>query len=99
MDTGFDWHTERTSQLRDMSRFGGQLERALSLRSRTPSVRAAAARLREQWERLKRRIDGRTARLNEQWDRHAEEVERLHLERERLLALVELDDQLAASEE
>lgn len=99
LDPGFDWHTERTSQLRDMSRFSTELERALSLRSRTPSVRASAARLREQWERLKRRIDGRTARLNEQWDRHAEEMERLRLECERLLALVELDEQLASNEE
>jgi DNA-binding NtrC family response regulator len=98
-DAGFDWHIERTSQLRDMSRFSGELDRALSLRTRTPSVRASAARLREQWERLKRRIDGRTARLNEQWDSRSDEVERLRLERERLLALVELDDHLAASDD
>ena len=82
-----------------MSRFGGELDRALSLRSRTPTVRASAARLREQWERLKRRIDGRTARLNDAWDRHSDEVERLRLERERLLALVELDEHFAATEE
>jgi DNA-binding NtrC family response regulator len=93
--TEFDWHTERTSQMRDMSRFGGELDRALSLRTRTPSVRASAARLREQWERLKRRIDGRTARLNEHWDRHLEEFDRLRLEHDRLLALVELEDGLA----
>lgn len=99
LDPGFDWHTERTSQLRDLSRFGGELDRAVSLRSRTPAVRAAAARLREQWERLKRRIDGRTARLNDQWDRQSEDMERLRLECERLLALVELDEQLATGQE
>jgi len=99
LDPGFDWHTERTSQLRDMSRFSSELERALSLRSRNPSVRASAERLREQWERLKRRIDGRTARLNDQWDRQSDEMERLRLECERLLALVELDEQLGASED
>lgn len=92
----FDWHAERTSQLRDLSRFGGELDRTLSLRSRTPSVRSAAARIREQWERLKRRLDGRSARFGDQWDRLLENADQVRRERDRLSALTELEERLSS---
>ncbi|MEW5874586.1 MAG: sigma 54-interacting transcriptional regulator [Candidatus Zixiibacteriota bacterium] len=91
---GFDWHAEETSQQRDTARFAGELDRALSIRSRTPAVRQAAERLREQWERLRRRLEGRAARFGDQYDRLSESIERLRRERDRLVALAELDARL-----
>lgn len=92
----FDWHNEQTGQRRDLVRFDAELDRALAMKSRTPAGRAAATQLREHWERLKRRVDGRWARSVEVWDRQIENVERLRRERDRLLAIVEFEEQLAA---
>lgn len=92
----FDWHAERTAQARDVSRFGGELDRALSLRSRTPSVRAAAERAHDQFERLKRRLDSRAVRFGDQWDQLLETAERLRRERDRLLALADLDERITS---
>ena len=90
----FDWHTEQSGQRRDLVRFDAELDRALAMKSRTPAGRATAAQLREHWERLKRRVDGRWARSVEVWDRQIENVERLRRERDRLLAIVEFEEQL-----
>jgi len=91
----FDLHAEQTGQRRDLVRFDTELDRALVIKSRTPAGRATAAQLREHWERLKRRLDGRWARSVEVWDRQIENVERLRRERDRLQALVEFEEQLA----
>lgn len=99
LDLEFDWHAERTSQSRDVSRFGSELDRALSLRSRTPSVRAAAERAHDQFERLKRRLDSRAVRFGDQWDRLVETAETLRRERDRLLALADLDERIAGGAE
>ncbi|GAB4323997.1 MAG: hypothetical protein Kow0074_16600 [Candidatus Zixiibacteriota bacterium] len=99
LDFDFDWHAERTSQSRDVSRFGSELDRALSLRSRTPSVRAAAERAHDQFERLKRRLDSRAVRFGDQWDRLVETAETLRRERDRLLALADLDERIAGGAE
>lgn len=92
----FDWHAEQTGQRRDLVRFDTELDRALAIKGRTPAGRAVAVQLREYWERLKRRADGRWARSVEVWDRQIENVERLRRERDRLQALVEFEEQLVA---
>lgn len=94
----FDWHDEQTSQQRDVTRFAGDLDRVLSIRSRTPAVRQAADRLRDHWERLRRRLEGRIARLGDYQDRQIELVERLRRQRDRLRALVDLDERLGSTE-
>jgi transcriptional regulator with GAF, ATPase, and Fis domain len=92
----FDWHAEQTGQRRELVRFDSELDRALVMKSRTPAGRNAAALLREHWERLKRRVDGRLARSVEVWDRQIENAERMRRERDRLLALVEFEERLVA---
>jgi len=90
----FDWRSEQAAQKRDQSRFGAELGRVLSLRGASPTARQAASRLRERWEHLVRRLEGRWARGGDVWDRQAETIERLKGERGVLEALVEYDEQL-----
>ncbi|MEW5702057.1 MAG: sigma 54-interacting transcriptional regulator [Candidatus Zixiibacteriota bacterium] len=91
----FDWHAEQNAQKRDQSRFTAELGRVLSLRGGSPTAREAAARLRERWDHLVRRLEGRWARGGDVWDRQVEAIERLKSDRTVLEALVEYDEQLA----
>ncbi len=90
-----DWHVEQTAQRRDVVRFGAELDRMLAMKSHAPAARTTTEQLREHWERLKRRLDGRWARAGDLWDSQNDLTERLRRDHDRLLALVDLDDQLA----
>ena len=92
----FDLHAEQAGQRRDLVRFDTELDRALISKIRTTAGRTAAAQLRDHWERLKRRLDGRWARSVEVWDRQIENVERLRRERDRLQALVDFEEHLTS---
>jgi len=89
----FDWRSEQSAQKRDQARFGTELERVLSVRGATPGLRQAAARLRERWDHLLRRVEGRWARGSDAWDHQVEQMERLRNDRAILEALAEYDEQ------
>ncbi|HUU46321.1 MAG TPA: sigma 54-interacting transcriptional regulator [Acidobacteriota bacterium] len=93
----FDWQTEQTGQKRDLSRFTTELGRVLVLRGSSASAKKTAARVRERWENLVRRIEGRWARGREGWDRLTEWIERLQSERTLLDGLVAYDERLEAA--
>lgn len=89
----FDWRAEESAQKRDLARFAGEMLRAISQRG---SSRQIGERVRERWEQLIRRLEGRWARGSEVWDHRAEEIERLAAERALLDALLTLDESLSA---
>lgn len=93
----FDWRSEQSAQKRDLSRFGAELGRVLSLRAGVPAVRQTSARLRDRWEQLIRRLEGRWARGGDLWDRHAEQGEHLRRDSGVLETLIEYVEQLAAA--
>lgn len=70
--------------------------RVLGLRAGSPATRQLGERVRERWDQLIRRLEGRWARGSEIWDRQAEQIERLSTERALLEALLSLDDSLSS---
>ncbi len=92
----FDWRAEESAQKRDLSRFAGEMLRAITLRGGSPSSRQMSERVRERWDQLIRRLEGRWARGSEVWDHQAEQIERLSAERALLDALLTLDESLSA---
>lgn len=92
----FDWRAEESAQKRDLARFAGEMLRAISLRSGTAAARQMTERVRERWDQLIRRLEGRWARGSEVWDRQSEQIERLTSERALLEALLSLDESLSA---
>ncbi len=95
----FDWRAEESAQKRYLSRFAGEMTRAITLRGGSPSARQLSERVRERWDQLIRRLEGRWARGSEIWDRQAELIERLSAERSLLDALLTLDESLSAEHE
>jgi DNA-binding NtrC family response regulator len=92
----FDWRAEETAQRRDLARFAGEMLRTIGLRGGSATSRQMSERVRERWEQLVRRLEGRWARGSEIWDRQAEQIERLASERFLLEALLMLDESLSA---
>lgn len=92
----FDWRAEESAQKRDLSRFAGEMSRAITMRGGSPTARQMSERVRERWDQLIRRLEGRWARGSEIWDRQAEQIERLSAERALLDALLTLDESLSA---
>ena len=92
----FDWRAEESAQKRDLSRFAGEMARAIGMRGGSPAARQLSARVRDRWDQLIRRLEGRWARGSEIWDRQAEQIERLAAERALLDALLTLDESLSA---
>ncbi len=90
-----DWRAEQSAQKRDLSRFAAEMMRALTLRGASPTARQVAERVRERWDQLIRRLEGRWARGSEIWDHQAEQIERLSAERATLEALLAFDEALA----
>ncbi len=91
----FDWRAEESSQKRDLARFAGEMLRTISLRGGSAASRQMSERVRERWDQLVRRLEGRWARGSEIWDRQAEQIERLSSERSLLEALLSLDESLS----
>lgn len=92
----FDWRAEESAQKRDLSRFAGEMSRAIGMRGGSPAARQMSERVRERWDQLIRRLEGRWARGSEIWDRQTEQIERLAAERALLDALLTLDESLSA---
>ncbi|HWO56600.1 MAG TPA: sigma 54-interacting transcriptional regulator [bacterium] len=95
----FDWRAEQNAQKRELARFAGEMMRAITLRGGSPAARQLAERIRERWDQLVRRLEGRWARGSEIWDRQAELIERLAGERALLESLLTLDEALAVETE
>jgi DNA-binding NtrC family response regulator len=92
----FDWRAEESAQKRDLGRFAGEMLRAITLRGGSPAARQMTERVRERWDQLIRRLEGRWVRGSEIWDRQAEQIERLSSERALLEALLSLDESLSS---
>lgn len=92
----FDWRAEESAQKRDLARFAGEMLRAITQRGGAASARQMGERVRERWDQLIRRLEGRWARGSEVWDHQSEEIERLRSERSLLEALLTLDESLSA---
>ncbi len=90
----FDWRTEQGAQKRDLARFAVEVARALTLRGGGPAARQMGDRVRERWDQLIRRLEGRWARVSEISDRQSEQVERMSAERTVLEALLAFDESL-----
>lgn len=90
----FDWRSEQSGQKRDLSRFATELSRFLSLRGSSQAAKAAAARVRDRWEHMVGRLEGRWARGRDVWNRRAEQIEQLSAARTVLEALAEFDEKL-----
>jgi len=90
----FDWRAEQGAQKRDLARFAAEVTHAITLRGGGPAARQLGERVRERWDQLIRRLEGRWARVSEISDRQSELVERMATERTVLEALLSFDEAL-----